>query len=78
MAYIIDTYNEYSKWDRSHSVYTFTINEQMYAIKRVELQWGIPQLPSHIDREVDPTSYFIYNSREEALDYIKQIKSLNR
>ena len=44
MAFIIDTYNKYDKFDKEHSVYTFALNENWYAIKKVEVEWGIPKL----------------------------------
>ena len=40
MAYIIDTYNKWSKWDREHAAECFIINGVEYAIKEVELEWG--------------------------------------
>jgi hypothetical protein len=42
MAYVIDTYNKYDAWDRTHSLYKFEINGNWYAIKEVEMSWGLP------------------------------------
>ena len=78
MAYIIDTYNRYDKWDREHSLYVFTINEQKYAIKEVMLDWGEPQLPMRLGAYQNPSLYFIFNSYKEAEQYVKYMKSLNR
>ena len=78
MAYLIDTYNRYDKWDREHSLYVFTINEQKYAIKEVMLDWGEPQLPMRLGEHKDPSFYFIFNSYEEAEQYVKYMKALNR
>ena len=77
MAFIIDTYNKFNSWDRTHSVYKFEINGNWYAIKEVELEWGLPKLPLRIDANEQANSYFIYNSREEAMQFVQQIKSLN-
>jgi len=44
MAFIIDSYNKYDAWDRAHSLYKFEINGNWYAIKEVEMSWGLPQL----------------------------------
>ena len=44
MAYIIGTYNKYDTWDRSHAVYKFKINDSWYAIKEIEMVWGLPML----------------------------------
>lgn len=49
MAFIVDTYNKFDSWDRAHSVYEFEINGNWYAIKEVELEWGMPKLPLRID-----------------------------
>jgi len=45
MAYIIERYNRFDTWDRSHSKYTFSVNGNWFAIKEVELEWGKPQIP---------------------------------
>ena len=44
MAYIIGTYNRYDTWDRAHSIYKFKINDSWYAVKEVEMVWGLPML----------------------------------
>lgn len=62
MAFIIDTYNKWDGWDRAHSVYKFTINDNWYAIKEVELEWGKPILPLYVDKDSNPDSYFIFDS----------------
>ena len=49
MAFIIDSYNKYDIWDRAHSVFKFRINDNWYAIKSVELEWGLPQLSLKVD-----------------------------
>lgn len=42
MAYIIDTFNKYNKWDREHAQYTFSINECPYAIMEVPISNELP------------------------------------
>lgn len=80
MAFIVDCYNKYDNWDREHSKYVFEINGQEYAIKEVILFWGKPRLPLRIGENQDSenTSYFIYNSFENAMSFVHTIKSLNR
>lgn len=77
MAYLIDGYDKWNKWDREHSLYIFDINEQEFAIKEVRLEWGIPQLPLHVDRDDESNTYFLYSSYEEALQFVRTMKSLN-
>lgn len=77
MAFIIDTYNRFSQWDRTHSVYVFNINGNTYAIKEVEMVWGQPALEPHIDREDNASSYHIYETYEEAFTFARTLKHLN-
>lgn len=44
MAFIIGSYDKWDRWDREHSVYKFMLNGNWYAIKRVEMEWGVPSL----------------------------------
>ena len=75
MAFIVDSYNKYDQWDRAHSLYTFTLNENWYAIKEVELEWGRPVLPIRIGEEQD--EYYVYGSYEEAQAFVRKIKKIN-
>lgn len=77
MAYIIDTYNQYSRWDREHTKYIFELNEQWYAIKEVILNWGVPDLPQQVDRDLYPETYQIYNTYEDAMEFVHTMKQLN-
>ena len=78
MAYIIDTYNRWDKWDQEHSKYVFCINKQWYAVKEVKLEWGLPQLPMRVqDREPYLDMYHIYETYEDAMAFVFLIKSLN-
>lgn len=79
MAFIIDTYNKYDSWDREHARLVFEINQQWYAIKEVILFWGQPQLPLKVDGGEEPETYphFIYDTYEQALAFVKLMKSLN-
>ena len=47
MAFIIDTYNRFNSFDRESARYIFEVNGNMYAVKEVELEWGIPKLPTN-------------------------------
>ena len=77
MAFIIEKFDKYNAWDRMQSVYKFELNGQMYAIKEVELEWGKPQFPIDIERDREREQYFIYNTVEEAMEFVHRIKSLN-
>lgn len=77
MAYIIKSYNRYNKWDREHATYIFTINDIPYAIMRVEMEWGLPQIPSPMEYEDNLRSYYVYDSEEKAMEFVRLMRSLN-
>lgn len=76
MAYIIDIYNRWDQWDRQHSVHRFRINDNWYAIKEVELEWGKPKLPLRIGA-YEGDMYEVYGSIEKAMEFVKQMRELN-
>ena len=77
MAYIVDTYNKWDQWDREHTIYKCMMNDMPYAIKRVEMEWGLPSLPLRMEEQY-PQSYYIYETEDEAMAFVQQLKSLNR
>lgn len=77
MAYIIDTYNKYSAFDRAHSRFIFKIQKQEYAIKEVQIDWGLPILQPSIEDETNPTIYKIYDTYEDAYTFAAHLKQLN-
>lgn len=77
MAYIIDSYNKYNQWDRAHAVFLFNINDAPYAVKEVEMCWGLPMLDYRVDKEDLPQSYYIYETQEEAISFAKHLRKLN-
>ena len=77
MAYIIGLYEKYDSWDRNHAVYKFEINGIQYAIYEVELVWGLPKLKYQIGLEDAPEAYFIYETKEDAMRFVMEMKSLN-
>ena len=78
MAFIITTYNKYNQWDRAHSRYTFEINGQQYAIMEVGLEWGQPQLQLSIEKDDNPGAYRLYSTYNDALQFVKHIRHLNK
>ena len=77
MAYIIDSYNKYNQWDRAHAVFLFTINDAQYAVKEVEMCWGLPMVAYRVDGKELPESYYIYETQEEAIEFARNLKKLN-
>ena len=78
MAYIIDTYDKYDSWDRQHACKVFEINGIVYAVKEVILFWGQPQLPQKLDRDTNPETYRLYPTLNDALNFVKYMKMMNK
>lgn len=77
MAFIIDSYNRYDQWNRDHARYIFEINGHWYAVYWVQMEWGLPRLPFRIDGNGDPKQYFVYNTYEEAMEFVHRMKRMN-
>lgn len=77
MAFIIGSYNKYDTWDRQHARYKFEINGVWYAIKEVEMEWGIPKLPQYVDRENDAQHYHVYDTYDDAIQFAHHMRQLN-
>lgn len=71
VVYIIDIYSQFSL---DKIVDVFYLNNRWWAIKEVNLEWGIPQLQSI--EEDDPMSFHIYNTLDEAKEYVHSLKKL--
>ena len=78
MAYIIDTYDKYDSWDRQHARKIFEINGQIYAVKEVILFQGQPQLPQKLDRDTNPETYRLYPTLDDALNFVKYMRMMNK
>ena len=77
MAFIVDTYNKYNSWDREHARYVFDMNGVQYAVKEVILFWGVPQFPTNTIEDKNPETYHLYDTYEDAIAFVKNIKKLN-
>ena len=77
MAYIIDSYDRFNAWDREHARKIFEINGVQYAIMEVEMNWGTPVLGFFIDRNIASENYQVYESFEEAEQFVHMMRTLN-
>ncbi len=71
-VFLIDIYNKFSS---DKIISTFKINNREYCIKEVELMWGMPILNS-IEEEAEQPYFKLYNTLDEAKEYVKQLKQL--
>ena len=77
MAFIVDRYSHFNTWDRQHAEYVFKVNENWYAVMWVEMEWGLPVLQVRPDTNMNPRIYKVYSTKEEAMAFVRQVKSLN-
>ena len=76
LVYIIDLYSPYRDKNITE---TFRINDQLWCIKPVGLEWGLPVLPIQVtDDAPEPQDFHIYNTYKEAKNYIERLKKINR
>ena len=74
MYYIIDTYNSYEK--NNDVKYRFEYNNNLYCVREVsEFEWGQPQF-EELPLDSTYVSYTIYNSLEDALKYVHELKGV--
>ena len=72
-VYIVDLYNKFSG---DEVVSVFKINGRWWAIKKVSLNWGKPQFSSIEENEDPYLNFQLYNTLEEAQNYVNKIKRL--
>lgn len=77
MAFIIKEYNRYSRWDREHATHIFSVNDVMYAVMRVGMEWGLPQVPQQMEYEDNLKLYQVYDTEEQAMEFVHLMRSLN-
>ena len=77
MAYIIGTYNRFDSWHRQHQRHQFEINGQWYAIFEIEMDWGLPKLPERIDSHDCAQTYHIYDTYQDAMQFVNRVKQMN-
>lgn len=76
-VFILDTYNPYSL-DKDSIRYVFSVNDRKWAIKEVQLDWGLPHLNLEIGEELDPSIFHLFNTFDEALAAAENLIHLNR
>lgn len=75
-VYIVDLYNPYRDKNITE---TFRINDQLWCIKPVSLEWGLPVLPIQLtDDAPEPQDFYLYNTYNEARAFLIKMKKINR
>lgn len=76
-VFIVDIYNPYSPYnDNVRSI--FWLNERQWCIRELTCSWGKPVIHTLIEDDVQPKDFYLYNTYEEALSYIKNLIKINR
>lgn len=74
LGFIIDNFSPFQK--NKNVVYTFRLYGRPYCIRSInEFEWGQPDFPEK-DIEDNYTTYLIYNTYEEARNYVDNMKKL--
>ena len=75
-AYIIDLYNPYNRKQCEQAVFKYKIRNAWWAIFRVLLNWGEPILDAWPANMSEYTSFHIYGTKQEAIDFLHELKRL--
>ena len=75
-AYIVDVFNPYNKEQNKNVVFKCKVYNQWWAIYRVKLEWARPILEGWPADASEFNSYHIYNTAEEAIDFLHELKQL--
>ena len=76
IAYIIDTYDPYNSKANENVVYTFHLYGGQFCIRATSLSWGRPILKNQSVEESDFINYHIYDTLEEAMQYVHELKKI--
>ena len=70
-VYIVDVYDKYRQEGNEKSIYW--IGGRTWCIREVEMEWGLPVVQDHIEYDVDPSIFHIYEDYNDAVEYIKHM-----
>lgn len=77
-VYIIKPYNPYVLPAEQEIIrYIFRIYDSQYCISEVVLNWGQPQTSRPIEEE-DNFGYNLFNTFDEAMEYVQLIRRLSK
>lgn len=76
--FVIEPYDKYFAADRQHSRYIFYLHDYAYAIKEYEYKHGYLMRPVRVEEsETIYQNIHMYDTYEEAFEYVQLIKKLN-
>lgn len=75
-VFLIKPYNPYIRPAEGETIrFIFTLHDRQFAICEATLDWGRAQVAVPIDEE-DDFGYRLYDTYEEAYDYVQLLKRL--
>ena len=76
--FLVKPYNPYVPLAPEEKIrYRYKIHDTQYAIVETVLNWGKPEVGLPIEDE-DYCGFYLYNSFDEAMDFVRLIKEYNR
>ena len=75
-AYIVDVYNPYNKEQKEKAIFKCKIWQTWYAVYAVHLEWSRPILDGWPADTSEFNSYHIFNTEEEAVSFLHELKQL--
>lgn len=75
---IMPFYNNIPPAPGQQILYVFKINDHQSCICECELEWGNPKIAIPIEEQSEYYKYYYFKTYDEAFEYVKLIKELNR
>lgn len=75
VVYILDAYNPYH--NNADVRYVFRYHGLQWCVRQVQLEWGAP-IFTEKDVEDDFTNFHIYETLDEALQFVRELKKGER
>lgn len=71
-VFIVDVYNPYMKNENVRKVFSY--NNNLYCIRETALNWGTPLVELPLDDSTNlSTGFYLYNTYEEANNYVEEL-----
>ena len=78
-VYIITPYYPYiPPAQGQRNLFVYSINGRQFCITEVDLEWGQPKVALPIEEQSESWNYKYFQTYDEAMDYVKLIKEINR
>lgn len=77
-VFIVDMYNPYSPYNADVRAIA-KVKDRWLCVREVQMNWGKPNIGiSFDDNPPEPEDFYIYNTFEEANEFMQELKRINR